>query len=114
MGKLDALAGAGEDNPVLADHVAAAERGKADIAFAPRPDIAVAGSHAALLKRDAPRLGHGAAEQKRGSRWRIALVAMMHLQDLDIEFGPERLGHARGKSGEKVHALAHVACLDDG
>src|SRR5262245_28922555 len=114
MGKLDALAGAGEDHPMLADHVAAAERGKPDIAFAPRPDIAVAGPHAALVKGDAPRLGHGAAEQKRRPRRRIALVAMMHLQDLDIEFGPERLGHARGKNGKEVHALAHIARLDYG
>src|SRR5262245_53213394 len=114
MGKLDALAGAGEDHPVLADHVAAAERGKADIAFAPRPDIAVASPHAALVKGDAPRLGQGAAEQKRRPRRRIALVAMMHLQDLDIEFGPERRGHARGKNGKEVHAPAHIARLDYG
>ena len=46
MGQLDALAGAGEDHPVLADHVAAAESGKADIAVAARPDIAVAGPFA--------------------------------------------------------------------
>ena len=91
MGKLDALAGAGEDHPVLADHVAAAERRKADIALAPRADIAVAGPHAALGKRDASRLGRGAAEQKRGARRRVALVAVMHLEDLDVEFGAERL-----------------------
>ena len=34
MGQFDALAGAGEDYPVLAHHVAAAQGGKADIALA--------------------------------------------------------------------------------
>ena len=43
-------AGPGEDHAMLADHVAAAQRGKADIPFAARPDIAVAGAHAALVE----------------------------------------------------------------
>ena len=41
MGKLDALAGASEDHPMLAHDVAATQRGKADISLAPRPDIAI-------------------------------------------------------------------------
>ena len=62
MGKLDALAGAGEDHPMLADHVAAAERRKADIALAPRSGLAVADMHAALGERNVARLGGGFAQ----------------------------------------------------
>ena len=36
MGQFDALAGAGEDDAMLADHVAAAQGGKADIACSAR------------------------------------------------------------------------------
>ena len=89
MGKLDPLARPGENHPMLANHVAAAERREADIAFAPRPDIAVAGPHAALGKRDASRLGRGLAEQERSARRRIALVAVVHLQNLDVELRAE-------------------------
>ena len=35
-------------------------------------------------------------------------------KNLDVEFGPERLGDAPGENGKKVHALAHIAGLDDG
>ena len=52
MDELDALAGAGENHPVLADHVAAAQRRKADIALAARSDIAVADADAVVLQRD--------------------------------------------------------------
>ena len=38
----------------------------------------------------------------------------MHLQDLDIEFRPERASDLRGQHGEQIDALAHIAGLDDG
>ena len=67
MGKLDALAGAGENHLVLADHVAAAQGGKADVAFAARADVAVAGAGAVVLQRNAAARGGGLAEKKRGA-----------------------------------------------
>ena len=66
--------------------------GKADIALAARADIAVADPHAALLERDGAARAAASAEQKGRAGGRVALVAVMHLEDLDIEFGAERLG----------------------
>jgi hypothetical protein len=53
MGKLDALAGAGENHLVLADHVAAAQGGKADVAFAARADVAVTGAGSVVFQGNA-------------------------------------------------------------
>ena len=41
-------------------------------------------------------------------------MAVVHLQDLDIEFGAERRGDLGGERGEQVDAQAHIAGLDDG
>ena len=101
MSKLDPLAGTGEDHPVLADHVAAAERSKADIALAPRTDIAVAGAYAVLGKRHLASLGGGGTEHQRRARRRVTLVTVVHLEDLDVEFGPERL---RRRAGQEARA----------
>src|SRR3990170_3813325 len=90
MGKLDPFARSGEDHPVLSHHVAAAQRGKADIAFAPRPGLAVAGAHAPLFERNLASLGGGPAEHQRRARGRVALVPVVHFKDLDVELGSER------------------------
>src|SRR4029079_6922806 len=111
MRKLDALAGAGKDHAVLADHVAAAQRGKADIALAPWTDIAVAHLDAALLQRHLAASRRRAAEHERGARGGVALMAVMHLQDLDIEFRAKRAGDLSGQDGEQIDALAHIAGL---
>jgi hypothetical protein len=52
MDKLNALTRAGENHPMLADHVATAQNRKADIAGAAGPDIAVAGADAVILERN--------------------------------------------------------------
>src|SRR5215467_4440483 len=114
MGKLDPLAGPGEDHSVLADYVAAPERSKTDIALAPGPGLAVAGPHAALVERNASRSGGSRAKHQRCPRRRVALVAMMHFENLDVELWSKRLGHARGETSEQVDAEAHVARFDDG
>ena len=51
--------------------------------------------------------------QRRAGR-RIDLVAVMHLQDLDVEVGIERLRHLARERGQQVDAEAHVAGRDDG
>ena len=41
-------------------------------------------------------------------------MAVVHLQNLDVEFGPKRLGHLLGEARQQIHAEAHIAGLDDG
>jgi hypothetical protein len=55
MSKLDPLARPCEDHLVLADNVAASERRKTDVAFAPWPGLSVARPYAALIERNATR-----------------------------------------------------------
>ena len=57
----------------------------------------------------------GLAEQQRGARGRIDLVAVVHLQDLDVEIlRPERLRGLLDQHGEQIDAEAHIAGFDDG
>ena len=95
MRKLDTFARPGKDHPMLADHVAAAERGKADIAFPAWAGIAVAAVHATFGERYFARFGGGAAQHERRAGRRVALVPVVHLQNLDVEFGPEGAGDQR-------------------
>ena len=62
MGKLDPLAGPGKDYPVLSYDIAATQCGKADIALAPRPGLAVAGAHPSVIQRNAAGLGGSLSE----------------------------------------------------
>src|SRR5262249_34428318 len=112
MGKLDPLAGTSENHSGLANHVAAPQRRKTDIALPPRPHVAVPGAHALFPKQDIPPLGGGRPKHERGARWRVTLVAVMHLEDLDVELGPQSLRDALGKDREQVDAKAHIAGLD--
>src|SRR5271154_434401 len=84
------LALAGEDDAVIADDRAAAQRRKADVALAARPGQAVAAPRGMLLERHASPAGCRLAKQERGARGRVDLHPMMHLDDLDVEIGPER------------------------
>ena len=104
MRKLDTLARPGKDHPMLADHVAAAERGKADIAFPAWAGIAVAAAHTTFGERYFARFGGGAAQHERSAGRRVALVPVVHLQDLDVEFGPEGAGDLSGE--RPVYAIA--------
>ena len=84
MGDLDALADAGEHHRVIADDIAAAQRGEAD-----RAGAALAGVPLACVDRDVVepaslRRGDDLAHLERGARGRIDLVAVMRLEDLDV------------------------------
>jgi hypothetical protein len=77
------LARAGEDRVVVADHRAAAQRGKADVAIAPRAGVAVARAHAVLSSDDAAALRRRLAQHQRGAggastfmRWCISTISM--------------------------------------
>ena len=41
-------------------------------------------------------------------------MAVVHLQDLDVEFRAERCARPLGEKREQVDAKAHIAGLDDG
>ena len=76
MAQFEPLAGAGKDDVVIADRVAAAQRGKPDIAAAARPGDAVATALRDRVERDpAPaRRGAGAMIALRSTRTAVARI----------------------------------------
>ena len=103
------LALAGEDDAVIADDRAAAQRGEADVALAARAGQAVAAARRMVFERNASRRGRRFAKQERCARGRVDLHPMMHLDDLDVEIGPQRQRRAPGQRRKQVDAEAHVA-----
>src|SRR5581483_11847463 len=85
MRELDALARAGEDDRVLADDVAAAQRREADRARRPLAGDAFARVDRVIGEAHAGARGGRLAELERRARRRVDLVAVMHLDDLDVE-----------------------------
>ena len=83
------LAGPGEDDLVLADHVAAAQAGEADGALGPRAGDAVAAALGGVREVDPPPRRRRLAEHQRGARGRVDLGAVVHLDDLDVVLRPE-------------------------
>ncbi len=68
-----------------------------------------------LFEFDATSFRRRFAEEKRGAGWRIDLHAVMHFDDLDVIFGPERPGDPLDESGKEIDPKAHVArAHDDG
>ena len=74
--------------------------------------MAVADPHRMLGEVDAAPLGRGFAEEQRGAGRRVDLVAVVHLEDLDVEIVVERLRRLADEHGEEIDAEAHVARLD--
>lgn len=112
MRQLDALHRAGEDHAVLAGDGAAAQRRKADVAALARAGHAVAAAIRMRGENDAAPFRRRFAEQQRGARRRIDLLAMMHFDNLDVEILIERLGDALYHR-RQVDAEAHIARLHD-
>jgi hypothetical protein len=77
--------------------------------------MTVARANRMLFEFDATSFRRRFAEEKRGAGWRIDLHAVMHFDDLDVVFGPERPGHPLDESGKEIDPKAHVArAHDDG
>src|SRR5580704_2252389 len=110
--EFDALRRTGKDHAMLADHRAAAQRSKADIAGTARAGHAVAPAHRMLREIDATALRRRAAEHQRGARWRIDLLAVMHFDDLDVVIVVERLSHALYQRRKQIDAETHIAGFD--
>src|SRR5690606_30929907 len=105
---------AGEDHRVVTDNGAAPQRRKADVAPPARPGVAVPRSYARCLEIDAASLGRCGTEHQSRARRGVHLLAVMHLDDLDVEVRVERFCNAPRDGGQQVDAEAHVARLDDG
>src|SRR5947209_7957680 len=111
--ELDALAGRGKDHAVIADHAAAAQRGKTDIALASRAGDAVAPRNLALGEIHSPALRGRGAEQERGPGRRIDLLVVMHFENLDVEFVIETRSDPAHQRGHEIHAHTHVGRAHD-
>ena len=103
-----------ENDTVLADDAAPAERLKADVPAATRTCVAVAGAHTCTVERDLAPIGGRLAQHQSGTGGSIDLVAVMHLDDLDVEVGIKCFGNPPGDRHQQINAQAHVARLDDG
>src|SRR4051812_3189171 len=87
---LDTLALAREHDGVLPYDVSAAQRGEADRSALALAGHAVPRGHGDVVECAAD-AGRGRfAEAQGGSRRRVDLVLVMHLDDLDVERGAER------------------------
>ena len=97
---------------MVADHSAAAQRRKADVALAARAGHAVASAHRTLREIDAAAFRRRAAEHQRGAGWRVDLLVVVHFEDFDIEIGIKRFRHALDQRREQIDAQTHIAGLD--
>ncbi len=77
----------------------------------PRARDAVAAALARRFEVDAAPLGRRRAEQQRGARRRVDLVAMVHLDDLDVPILAEPRRRVADQVGEQVDAERHVRRL---
>ena len=83
--ELDALGGAGKDHAVFADHAAAAQIRKTDIAGMARAGIAVAAAHRILVEIDAAAFRRRAAKHQCRAGRRVDLLVVMHFENFDVE-----------------------------
>ncbi len=113
MTEFNAFGRAGENHRMLADHRAAAQRRKTDIASLTRTGVSIARAHRPLIETDATTIGGGAAKQQRGAGRRIDFLVVMHFKDFNIEILIQRFCHALHQRRQQIDAEAHVAGLDD-
>mmetsp|Transcript_6334 Transcript_6334/g.25725 ORF Transcript_6334/g.25725 Transcript_6334/m.25725 type:complete len:413 (-) Transcript_6334:1763-3001(-) len=111
---LDALAGAGEQHGVVANDVAAAHGGEADGGRVARAGDALAAVDGAGLQVTAQRIGDDLAHLQRGAAGRVDFVAVMGLDDLDVEAFVHRPCREVEQLEHDVDADAHIGREDDG
>jgi len=109
VSELNPLARSRENHFVIADHRPSAKRYKADIADSAQASMAIARADRMLFECDATAFRRRPTEKKSGAGWRVDLHAMMHFDDLDVIFWPQRAGGFFDESGEEIDAKAHVA-----
>jgi hypothetical protein len=111
VAELEPLALAGEDHLMVAGDAAAAQRREADPARAARAGDAVAAPLAHVVEGDAAAFRRRGAEQQGGAGRRVDLVAMVHLDDLDVPILAEPRRRLAHEEGEQVYAERHVGAL---
>lgn len=104
----DPLTFAGENHVMLADDVAAANCRESDIALAPGPGDPVAATVRNFAERAAPAFGSGFAQHQGCSRWRIDLLVVVRLNDLDVKVVAQRRRNLARQSQKQVHTKRHV------
>lgn len=109
VGEFDSFAWPRKNHLVIPDHSPAAQRREADLADPAQAGVTVARATRMLFEFDATAFRRCFAEEKGGAGWRIDLHAVMHFDDLDVVFGPERSGDPLDQSGEEIDPEAHVA-----
>src|SRR5690349_5620495 len=91
MRELDALAHAEEIRDMLADDIAAAHRRHTDLAARTHTDVTVAGMALDAIVIDAASRGDCTPDRECRSRRRVALGAVMGLDDFSVPVGTEHL-----------------------
>ena len=90
--------GPGEDDRVLADHVAAAQARKVRCRRRWRAPVWPSRERTACSSARCPACGGRLAQQQRGAGRRVDLHPVMHLEDLDVEIVIKRLRRPCGRA----------------
>src|SRR5271163_4428915 len=108
MDKFETFGGAGEDHMMIADRIAAAQRGETDIAPAARAGYAVPGALLDLFELHPAARRRGSAERERGSRGGVDLAAMVHFHDFDVPVGTKPARDFLDHAQQDVDPEAHI------
>ena len=93
MGELNAFVVGGKHNRMVANNIAASEHRKSDITSFPLPGEAIPAPVRDFAQIDTPPFGRGLPKCQCGARRCIYFVAVMHLDNFNIEIRVENLGH---------------------
>src|SRR6185503_326783 len=109
MGQLQALAIGREDDRVIPDDVAAAESVDANLRVRALARNAVTAMAEGLLELELPRLAEDFDECGRRAAGGVLLEPVVHLNDFEVELGPEDFGGLAREPKECVDAGRVVA-----
>ena len=113
MRELDTLYIARKHDRVIAHNGSAAKRMDSDLTARPLADLALPPVDCRLVKVSATACRGGLRKHERRSRWRILLVAVVHLRHLDVVFRAKDFRGLPDELEKEVHAKRVVAALHD-
>ena len=114
MGDLDPLPGPGEHHRMLAHRVAAADRLESDGLAVAHPRVPFPAVDGTAREVAPQRIGDDLAHPHRGAGGRIDLVAMVHLDDLDVRLLAEDAARNFNEMKAGVDTDAHVRSDEHG
>ncbi|AEM42165.1 predicted signal transduction protein containing a membrane domain protein [Ketogulonicigenium vulgare WSH-001] len=109
MAQDDPLAIGGKNHVMLAHDIAPAHGRKADMAPLARASDPIAAPVRDRVQIHAAPRRRRFAQHQGGARWRVDLVAVMRLDDLDVEIGIQRGGDLLGQLDQQVHPKAGIS-----